>query len=304
MRQHSTVQHNTAHHITLNMHLLSCHLHCNLKTHHSHYFCNPQIKNISDLDDAEIKRVWSEIKTTGSLNFKYREQATPYELAPFIAGNMLNYPSHHIISAGYLLDDVDISQFREFVGKLLPERAITTLRSRTFDWLPDDTPNDATAPDVHTPQGVGANRKEPWYGVSYHTEAPSSTLLNTWKSHRDGSVKASDAFKQSPSSSLSLPSANPFICYELADAPLLKPTYVTTAASETALESGPEGLTGMQRVLRSKQPVAIRKLIDGENAAKSTAQGDVVWYSKDEVFSQPRSVFQCLLHTTNCGMYV
>ena len=32
-----------------------------------------------------------------------------------------------------------------------------------------------------------------------------------------------------------------------------------------------------------------------------TKNGDVVWYSKDEVFSQPRSVFQCLLHTANCG---
>lgn len=259
------------------------------------------------MEDSEIKRVWSEIKTTGSLNFKYREQATPYELAPFIAGNMLTYPPHHIISAGYLLDDVDINLFRDFVSKLLPDRAITTLRSRTFDWLPDDTPNDATPPDVHTPQGLGANKKEPWYGVSYHTEAPSDTLLKSWKIHRDGSIKTSDSFKLSPSSSLSLPSANPFICYELADAPLLKPTYIastTTTSTSTTLESSIEGIPSMQRLLRSKPPVAIRRLVGGKNAAKTTAQGDVVWFSKDEVFSQPRSVFQCLLHTTNCGKFL
>ena len=260
------------------------------------------------MEDSEIKRVWSEIKTTGSLNFKYREQATPYELAPFIAGNMLTYPPHHIISAGYLLDDVDINLFRDFVSKLLPDRAITTLRSRTFDWLPDDTPNDATPPDVHTPQGSGANKKEPWYGVSYHTETPSDALLKSWRIHRDGSVKTTDSFKSSPSSSLSLPSANPFICYELADAPLLKPTYITsttTTSTSTSTSITPEGsidgIPGMQRLLRSKPPVAIRKLVDGKNADKTTAQGDVIWFSKDEVFSQPRSVFQCLLHTTNCG---
>ena len=120
-----------------------------------------QIKNIADMEDAEIIRVWNEIKASGSLNFKYREQATAYELAPFIASNMLTYPPNHIISAGYLLDDIDISLFRKYVSKLQPESAVTTLRSRTYSWLPDDTPNDASPPDENTPVGQGANRMSP-----------------------------------------------------------------------------------------------------------------------------------------------
>jgi hypothetical protein len=43
------------------------------------------------------------------------------------------------------------------------------------------------------------------------------------------------------------------------------------------------------RLLRSAQPTPI------------TRGGDAFWYSKDQVFNQPRTVFQCLLHTTNCA---
>jgi hypothetical protein len=88
------------------------------------------------------------------INFRYREKATAYELAPFIAGNMLTYPMNHIISAGYLLDDIDLSQVREYISKLTPTTAVTLIRSRTFDWLPDDTPSDATEPDRNTLSGI------------------------------------------------------------------------------------------------------------------------------------------------------
>jgi hypothetical protein len=66
---------------------------------------------------------------------------------------MLTYPMNHIISAGYLLDEIDVSQVREYISKLTPTTAVTLIRSRTFDWLPDDTPNDATEPDRNTLSG-------------------------------------------------------------------------------------------------------------------------------------------------------
>lgn len=232
------------------------------------------------MDDAEIIRVWNEIKASGSLNFKFREQATAYELAPFIAANMLTYPPNHIISAGYLLDDIDISLFRKYVSKLQPESAVITLRSRTYSWLPDDTPNDASQPDENTPVGQGANRKEPWYGVPYHSEVPSSDIFKTWESHRAGTASPK-AVK------LSLPGPNPFICYDLAEATLTAPTEVI-------------GTTGKRdRLLRSANPVPITR----DHSAVPSSKGDVVWHSRDEVFSQPRSIFQCLLHTANCGAY-
>jgi hypothetical protein len=40
------------------------------------------------MKDSDLQRVWSEIKASGSINFRYREKATAYELAPFIAGNI------------------------------------------------------------------------------------------------------------------------------------------------------------------------------------------------------------------------
>jgi secreted Zn-dependent insulinase-like peptidase len=256
--------------------------------------CSLQIKNIADMDDSEIKRVWNEIKASGSLNFKYREQATAYELAPFIAGNMLNYPSNHIISAGYMLDDLDISLFRQYVSKLVPESAVTVLRSRTYSWLADDTPNDATPPVPDTPLWEGANRKEPWYGVSYHSDSPSSDLLSTWKSHREGSGEKSESF------SLSLPGPNPFICYELADVVLTAP--IAHTASSVAADGSPQKGEAPVRTLRSARPVAISNLAAGLSPTSSIA-GDIIWHSRDVVFNQPRSIFQCLLHTANCGKY-
>lgn len=238
------------------------------------------------MEDSEIQRTWNEIRVSGSLNFKYREQATAYELAPFISANMLNYPSNHIISAGYLLDDIDIELFRSYVEKLKPETAVTVLRSRTYSWLADDAPNDSTPPAIDTKDGEGANRKEPWYGVSYRTDSPSTELFSTWTGQREGTTAGLP---------LSLPGPNPFICYELADAVINPPTSSFLASSSTLDINGDliEEVEGT-RLLRSPPPVRV-------SSAGDVDGGDAIWFSKDEVFSQPRSVFQCLLHTANCA---
>jgi hypothetical protein len=44
------------------------------------------------------------------------------------------------------------------------------------------------------------------------------------------------------------------------------------------------------RLLRSAKPTPVTR--GGDN---------MFWYSKDQVFNQPRTIFQCLLHTTNCA---
>lgn len=46
------------------------------------------------------------------------------------------------------------------------------------------------------------------------------------------------------------------------------------------------------RVLRSAKPTPITRGGDSTNT---------LWYSKDQVFDQPRTIFQCLLHTTSCA---
>ena len=201
------------------------------------------------MEDSEIQRVWNEIKATGSLNFKYREQATPYELAPFISANMLNYPSNHIISAGYLLDDIDVALFRSYVAKLIPQTAVTVLRSRTFDWLPDDTPNDSTDPSIETKQGEGANRKEPWYGVSYHTEVPSSEQFNKWSNHREGK-------KGEINTCLSLPGPNPFICYDLANAEIVTKVSPQSSNSFASSSSPSSSSVLMDGNVESEEKVA------------------------------------------------
>ena len=105
---------------------------------------------ISEMSDQEIVHAWNEIKATNSIDFSYRDKATVYELAPYIAGNMLTYPLEHIISKGWLLDDIDIIQFREYVSKLIPRTSLTMLRSRDFSWLPNDSDSTGTSTTTHT----------------------------------------------------------------------------------------------------------------------------------------------------------
>lgn len=136
--------------------------------------------------------------------------------------------------------------------------------------------------------GVGANRKEPWYGVSYHTEAPSADMHKNWMATRSGEI-------QGPP--LSLPGPNEYICYELADAPIKESTEhivsvgLTGEVEEDTNVEKAEGLDKGGRLLRSAKPTPVTR---GDST-------NTFWYSKDQVFNQPRTVFQCLLHTTNCA---
>ena len=226
-----------------------------------------QLRNIESMSDSDLLQLWNEIKTASAIDFRYRAKATAYELAPQLAANMLKYPPNHIISAGWLLDDLNIELFRDFVGRLVPNRAITLIRSRSFSWIPDD--NELSHVGVPDDIRTINMKKEPWYGVPYHQEDTPELYQCIWEDARRGKA-CSDGL-----SALSIPSLNPYICYELKNAelpPIPDP-----------------------HQLRSSPPTLLSSHFTSPRLSNS------VWHSRDEVFGQPKSIFHFLLHSRGCG---
>lgn len=256
----------------------------------------------------ELLRIWEEIRVSGRINFKYQQKSTAYELAPDLVDNMLSYPLHHVLSAGYILDELDISQFRQFLALLQPGRAVTYLRSLSFaDWIPEDTPTDLEPFDEETsmaPVGKGANRKEPWYGVPYHVQpwvlgAPSHAAQHSV-------VTASRA-------PFSLPAPNDFLCYEFAvdevrrvqEGGQLKPTRSSpprrvAGTGSLTTTSSMSGNTHIDSAVESGCGADDDDDVSGTDNGHRR-RGEEVWHSIDEVFEQPRASVRCFLHSPFAG---
>lgn len=206
------------------------------------------IRMIIETPDTELQRVWKEIKSISAIDFNFQEKSSAYELAPFVSKQMLDVPIKHVFSAGYLLDDsVDIKEFRKFCRLLCPERAVMILRSETFDWLPLDSSVEEDKPLCINATKV-YNQKEKYYGIHYHLEK-----FNT------DNLDASNVFDTA------IPSANPYIAYEL----------------ENKFDVSTTGK------LESSYPVQVPETVDGF----------YLWHSKDEVFGHPKSSIFSLLFT-------
>ena len=46
------------------------------------------------------------MRATNAIAFRYRDKAGPYEMAPYLAEGLLRYPPEHVVSHGWLLDDL------------------------------------------------------------------------------------------------------------------------------------------------------------------------------------------------------
>ena len=156
---------------------------------------------INRTPDSELRRIWEEIKSISSIDFNFQEKSSAYEIAPFVSKQLLDVPVKNVFSAGYLLGDIDIEQFRSFCKLLVPSRAIMILRSETFDWLPLDSPiqSDDSFCDSTS---LSYNQREPWYGVHYHVEKIDEKVEDLISNLTPETV---------------IPSENRYIAYELAN---------------------------------------------------------------------------------------
>lgn len=156
---------------------------------------------INRTPDSELRRIWEEIKSISSIDFNFQEKSSAYEIAPFVSKQLLDVPVKNVFSAGYLLDDIDIEQFRSFCKLLIPSRATMILRSETFDWLPLDSPIQ-TDDSICGSTNLSYNQREPWYGVHYHVEKIDEKVEDLISNLTPETV---------------IPSENRYIAYELAN---------------------------------------------------------------------------------------
>ena len=183
-----------------------------------------------------------------------------------------------------------------------------------------------------TPVGQGPNRREPWYGVYYHLETNPVDVHSRWTSARlQGNNQGED---KDLLPLLSLPPPNPFISYELATSPLIADSSTYSDSNHnndlsssnnnnnnhhesTSTLSTSTSTTCPHRPLRSTPPVPITLTLSPSPAqehglanglpqglpkgllqqSEGQSQDLKVWLSNDEVFNQPKTVFQLLLHT-------
>lgn len=210
-----------------------------------------------------MSNIWSEICSINSLEFQYQERSTPYELAPYLASTMLDYPLNHVLSAGWLLDnDFPTDLMINFLNKLKRDKSMIIIRSKSFAWLPDDD-RDLTA-IVKKVEEVQNQKKhiliEPHYGVPYDFSP----------------LEEIGTDSQEYNSVLQLPKPNTYISTELI---------------------GKEMDTSRSEKLRSSPPQLI---YNGQIPGKVPVD---VWHSTDEVFKQPRSVLTMLMYTKETGEY-
>ena len=156
------------------------------------------LRMVQEADEKELHRIWDEIRTMNSLEFQYSDKYSPYDLAPEIVENMLTFRMEHVFSAGQILDELNYDLLRQFLKRLInPKNALVTLRSPTFE----DIPNDQPSLSVDIDRKNVAVKLEKWYEVPYAETSLTNRQIQMW----GGPLDAITAF----------PPTNPFVPYEL-----------------------------------------------------------------------------------------
>jgi len=131
---------------------------------------------------------------------------------------------------------------------------------------------------------LGTYRTEPYYGVPYHVED-----LDCDHQHLE------DTLRNTAPVRIALPPPNPFICTEL----------IEEREAENRAFSAEVSGSAASRPLRSAPPRSVASLLDRDTDRCVLSREDLreVWFSSDEVFRQPRSIFFNLLESQSCGKY-
>lgn len=284
------------------------------------------IETVESSSDDELRRIWSEMRTINAVDFQYQQKQTAYELAPYLASHMLDYPPHHILSAGYVLEDIDLDLVRSYLRELQPSNSMLILRSQSFNDLGSDDPSHlqhlfnrldeqllsdegALSPeqlhhlkqtgkyfhhlgkyDSRTGQDTAENNillVEPFYGVPYSiSDLPSVQHL-------------SEQLPIGLHGIIDLPPKNDYICAEL-----------IASASDTTCDLQEEPSSINESPLRSTPPtrlplpVMMMMAEEADLSSPSSISSSVrkeVWLSSDEVFHQPRTVLYSVIPSSSCG---
>jgi secreted Zn-dependent insulinase-like peptidase len=296
---------------------------------------------LAQAGDVDLMRYWTEMRTINALDFQYREKTSAYELAPQLSSHMLDYPPEHIISAGWLMDErVDLPLVREFIAKLVPDKSLVFLRSKTFVDSPLNLGNDdATYLDKKAFVDYAKHLLELAVSVSADGSPDSTATAETSLSEAEleASKRSGEYFRnlrryqdavyeraaESHAADGGVQRMEPFygIPYNIEDLRVLP----------HAPGEGPESIAAIQIKLPPENHFVCTELIDSKGAESSAGAAEdwaleeparharplrsaapvpvsprgldagEVWHSRDEVFGQPRSIFFHLLPSESCG---
>jgi len=292
------------------------------------------IETVGKSSDDELRRIWSELRTINIVDFQYQQKQTAYELAPYLASHMLDYPPHHILSAGYVLEDIDLDLVRSYLQELQPSNSMVILRSQSFDDLGSDDPSHLQHLFNRLDEQLlseGALSPEQLHhlkqtGKYFHHLGKYDSRTTTGQATGGGTAENTflvvEPFYGVPYSisdlpqeqlpidllshgSIDLPPRNDYICAELITAASISSAADTTNDLTSPREE-PSSLVH-ELPLRSTPPT---RLLMGKAEAEAELSSSSsfparreVWLSSDEVFHQPRTVLFSLMPSSSCGRY-
>ncbi|KAH9668337.1 nardilysin-like [Citrus sinensis] len=126
------------------------------------------------------KWIFKELQDIGNMEFRFAEEQPQDDYAAELAGNLLIYPSEHVIYGDYMYEVWDEDMIKHLLGFFMPENMRIDVVSKSF----------AKSQDFHY---------EPWFGSRYTEEDISPSLMELWRNPPEIDV------------SLQLPSQNGFI---------------------------------------------------------------------------------------------
>ena len=294
-----------------------------------------QLENCKNAGNEKLMELWEELRIVRALEFQYLEKNNAYETAPMLAERMLDYPLEEILSAGYLLGNLDVSQLRDFLSMLTASRSVIFLRSQSFDNFPADNVTyvdfllDACKDSVKPPDLSLSESGEPdpirSYSFATLSEYAHSSSVSAEEDTHDTETKTTTTTKVEPYygvpyelekvpaqeltltlptealSALTLPQPNRFLCLELLSPKYLKVDKIGQDNDVEIVAKTEEIHTGVE-----KSPIRSPPPLQYSSAEVRSTGGDRsgLWFGRDEVFKQPRTIFYCLFHSTSCGAYL
>ena len=167
---------------------------------------------IAQAPPEELAAMWDEYRAISSTNFRFQQKSSEYSHATDLARRLQLYEEKHVLSAGYLYEELDFAEAVPlFLGRLVKEEnALVFLTCK-------ENQKDAEL----------MNQKEKWYGVDFGLElVPAQQVRQQWTcAHVEN---------------LHLPRPNPFIAEEfdiLAREEEFEPPSANATPPERALET-------------------------------------------------------------------
>ena len=171
---------------------------------------------IQVMESNKFIEIWSEMKNSRDLEFRYQEKTDSISMASSLASNLNFYSLEHVVSVGRTYDDIDINdvvKMRDYIHKLIPANSVIIQRNPDFkSWISEDgmyghnEEEQVSEPQVKANAAFGdcANSIDTHYGVPFHKEKISDEDLSKFENAMKASIN-----------NFELPGKNRFIPSEL-----------------------------------------------------------------------------------------